>query len=219
MTEEYESPMMEGESLSWSETWIDALTKPSEETYVQIAADPGASPRRAYTWIAIASFISFSISIFLSGLFAVGAGGGDALGGLMITLVCGAIFVPIFSILALMIFTGITQAIAGALGGTGSYGKLVYANAAYQAPLSLVSTGLSIIPIVSLLTIPLLFYGIVLNVIAVKAVNQFSWGKALASSIAILFGLLIIGAILVVVVLALLGPAIGNIFEEIMAGL
>ena len=107
-------------------------------------------------------------------------------------------------------------AVAGALGGTGSYSKLAFAFAAYLAPLSVISSVLGLIPYVNCLAFPLGIYGIVLNVTAVKAVNQLSWGKAIAASVVILAGVVIGVACLTIVILALLGPAIGNVFSNII---
>lgn len=223
MTEEYESDLIDGNSFTWGETWIKALTKPSVETYEQIANDPGASAGKAYIWIAVASLISFIVSTSAGGLNFYSAFGGEGAGAVfgstLLILVCGGIIVPILSVLLFMIGTGITQAIASALGGTGSFSKLAYTYASYGVPLSLVSTGLSIIPIIGLLVIPLGFYGIALQVIAVKAVNQFGWGKAVASSFIILALVLAVVSICVIVFLVMLGPAIGNVFSEIMAEL
>ena len=105
------------------------------------------------------------------------------------------------------------------LGGTGTYAKLAYAFAAYLAPLTLVSSFISAIPLVNCLTLPIAIYGIVLNVIAVKAVHQFGWGKALASSVLVFAGILLVVAVGVIVILALLGPAIGTVFSNIVEGI
>lgn len=72
-------------------------------------------------------------------------------------------------------------------------------------------------PLVNCLAFPLGIYGLVLNAIAVKAVHQFSWGRALAASFALLaVALLCLLPVFVIVVLAILGPAIGNIFSNIV---
>lgn len=218
MTEEQNVDMMgDGISMTWSETWIKALTQPSVDTFEQIAADPGGSTNKAYLWIAISSAISFFGSFFVNGLF--GAAGGDGIGGAFFGLICGVVIAPIIVVIGFMIMTGISQGIAGLLSGTGSFSKLAYAYAAYYAPLTLISTGLSVVPYLGLLAIPLGFYGIVLNVIAIKAVNQFSWGKAVASSFAILAVIFMVVAICLIVGLVLLGPAIEEIFSGIMSEL
>src|SRR3990170_3601181 len=67
----------QGRSLSWSETWIKALTQPSEASYAEIVNDPGAAPRKAYIWIFISSLVGFIIYILIGSLFGtnvIGAG-------------------------------------------------------------------------------------------------------------------------------------------------
>jgi len=209
----------QGRSFSWSETWTKALTQPLEASYEEISNDPNASPRKAYTWIFVSSLIGYTIFMLMSSLFgtnAIGTGGGAAFGSLIGFVLCGAPIGGLFAVLGIMISSGITQAIASALGGVGTYSKLVYAVAAYTAPIALISFLLNIIPYVNCLSIPLGVYAIYLNITAVKAVNKFSWGKAIASSVLILALLLVIVAVVVIVILALLGPAIGNVFSDIL---
>ena len=211
-----------GESLSWGETWVKALSQPSEESYHEIANGPGATPGKAYSWVFISTLIGYAIYMlitFFIGTNIMGVGGDDVLGPLIAAVLCGAPVGGLFAVLGVMISVGISQWIANALGGTGTYSQLVYAVAAYVAPLSLISYLLSSIPYLSCLTIPLAFYGIFLNVTAVKAVNKFSWGRAIVSSVLILFLLSVFVAIIVIVVLTLLGPAIGNVFSEIISEL
>ncbi len=214
MSQEYSRPV--AAALSWSEAWIGAITRPSVETYERIANDPTASSGRAFTWVAVAGVIGYIIQI--GGLLLLG-GGMVQMGSVFITLLCGALIAVVGAVIGLIIVAGITQAIAGALGGTGSFEKLAYAIAAYSAPMSIITAVIYLIPCVNLALLLLAIYGIVLNVIAVKAVNQFGWGEAIASSVIILVGICILAAVVVIVILALLGPAIGNIFSNIVNAL
>ena len=59
-------------------------------------------------------------------------------------------------------------------------------------------------------------YGLVLNVMAVKAVHQFDWGRSIASSAVIWVGLLCCASVVIIVILTLMGPAIGNVFSGIL---
>lgn len=210
-----DTPMAaEGRTMTWSETWLKALTQPAVAAYEEIASDPGGSSNKAFIWVAISSAIGMIITFLGNSLFSSST---DGSGSILFTLMCGVVLGPIISVIVFAVMTGITQAIASALGGTGTFSKLAYVWAAYAAPLSLVSTGLSIFPYVGFLTIPLGFYAIVLNVIANKAVNQFSWTKAIVSSVALLALIFILVAIFVIVILALLGPVINEVFSEIMS--
>ena len=144
------------------------------------------------------------------------SGLGSLAGGSVGLLLCTVPFAAVMSVIGLVISAGITQFFAGALGGTGSYSKLVYAFAAYSAPLSVITGVIGAIPLVNCLAIPLGFYGLALNVIANKAVNQFSWGRAIVSSVIFIAAILIFVAVLVIIGLALLGPVIGEIFSDIV---
>ena len=225
MSEDFDAAAAEYKSLSWSEVWISALTKPSVETYDRLVRDPNASANKAYLWVFICALIGYALSSLISlaigALFETSSIPGfetSALfGSSIVALVC---CVPIFAILAvvgLIINSGLTQLIARALGGTGTYSELVYANAAYVAPLSLVSSILGAIPFVNLcLGIPLAIYYIVLNVIAINAVNRFGWGKAVVSALIVPVANLVFVSCGVIAMLALLGPQIGDVFSDIV---
>ena len=228
MSEDFDTPSAEYKSLSWSEVWISALTKPSVETYESLVRDPGASANKAYGWVFICALIGYAISSVIS--LAIGAlfetssiagfNTGALFGSSLFALVC---CVPIFAILAvvgLIINSGLTQFVARILGGTGTYSELVYANAAYTAPLSLVSSIVGAIPFVNLcLGIPLAIYYLVLAVIATNAVNKFGWGKAVFSALIVPVAIILFvtcGAIAVITGLAVTGPQIGDVFSDIV---
>ena len=231
-------------SPSWSEVWINALTRPSVATFEGFVQDPNATDQRAYTWVFVSSLTSFAISVVLSTLL-VAVLGTDMPGGLGAAGALLALCMPFGAAFALgvfMVIAGITQLIAGALGGTGTYSKLVYAFAAYMAPLTLIQGVLSPIPLITYLQYPLWIYGIVLNVIAVKAVHKFGWGKAIASSV-VFVGILVLVVCVIIGILYLvalivrglvrglfypgrnpefnpytllpLGPVVGNLFSNI----
>jgi hypothetical protein len=210
--------------LSWSQTWLNALLRPSVKTYEDIIADPQASTNRAYIWVFISALLGYGISTLVQAGFAALRGGGvpatgevsGVFGSPLPSLVCGVPLFALLSVFGLIISAGISHFVAAGLGGTGTYSKLAYALAAYLAPLTLISGVIAGIPIPNCLNFPLGIYGIVLNVIAVKAVHQFSWGKALAASILVFAGILLVVAVFVIVILALLGPAIGNVFSNIV---
>ena len=224
MSPEMESPPLEepGKALSWSEVWTSALLRPSLETYERILNDPDASPNRAYLWVFICALIGYLISFFLGlALSALGVTSFADLGALVgfsaITLICCLPVAGALAVIGLAIGAAVTQFIAGLLGGEGSYSRLVYAYGAYTAPLSLVSGLVSSIPFVNLcLGIPLLIYGIVLNVISVNAVNRFGWGRSIVAALIIPIVIMLIVPCAVIAVLALMGPAIGDVFSQIV---
>jgi hypothetical protein len=194
-----------------------ALTRPNEEAYQQIKDDPSASLGRAIGWIALSSGIAYTIGmlaqllifqLFPFSSFLDGAEeimDGRLLSGIstMFVLACGLPVVVLFSTFGALLFAGLIHFIAGALGGSGSYNRLVYVFAAISAPVSILSGVLGLIPIVNCLTIPLALYVLVLNILAIKVVYRISWGAAMG---AILILLVLFALVIAVVGLAVWGP-------------
>lgn len=217
----------QGEQLSWSEVWISAITRPSAETFERLLQDPQATANRAYRWIFISSLIGYAIAALIS--FVINSLGVTSLGifdlgeifgvSIFLLLCCGPVAAAL-AVLGLAVSAGITQWIAKTFfGGVGSYNELVYTFAAFLSPLGLISSLLSPIPFISFLTIFISIYGLVLGVIAVKAVNQFGWGRALVSYLIIPFIMLLVVPICIIVVLVLLGPSVGNVYSNIIQGI
>ncbi len=204
------------ESYSWFDTWTKALTKPTEASYQELITDPAAGPGRAYAFIAVTAAISFLIAYLLHMLFGLSIAGENFLFSSALGLVCGLPFAIGLTMLALTVSAGLLQWVAGMLGGTGNFSKLVYAFACFFAPMSVATSILSAAPIINLLVYPLMIYNLFLEVVAIKAVNGFSWGKSIITMVVpmvVLFGI-VCG--LTILFLALLGPTIGNIFSNIV---
>ena len=216
-------PIMDQEPsgpAGWMQIWIKAVTKPSEATFVEITNDPNVTTSTAFTWAALAGFLSgLILGLVYSGVSTMG--GSDT--GTMLSMLCGfpiagAIATPV----SLAIGTGLIQWIAKLFGGTGSFDKLVYGFAAVLVPVSILSaiiSAFSLIPYVGLciglFSYVVLFYQIYLQIVAVKAVNQLGWGQAAGSvlipglAIGILCGCLVFGGLMV------MGPMIGDTFDQI----
>ena len=144
MSQEWEDlPVSEPiESLPWREVWMQALTQPAVSTYERLLQDPQATVRRAYTWVAVAALIAYFIylplNLILTGTWQEGMLA-ELLGSLALCGICGAVVIPLLSVLGFVISAGFTHLVARALGGTGTYPEIAYAYATYQAPLALVS--------------------------------------------------------------------------------
>jgi hypothetical protein len=160
------------------------------------------------------------------------------------TFICGIPLAVIFGLVGVTILVGITHGIARMLGGTGDFDKLLYAVAAYYSPVYLVNSLISpipglgkllyalaadnssilyiidryISPLLGLncLSILVIIYLLVLNVIAVKANYQFDWGRAVAASVGVYVLLFILVFCCIMIFTVALGPAIGNTFTEIL---
>lgn len=212
---------------SFTDVWIRALTKPSIATYEDFLSRPGVSLGRAFTWVFICSFVGSMfafLGIILSGNLSnlgLDQSTGFTQGASLpfILFVCGVPLSAAFSIIGLVIVAGVSQLAARLLGGTGTFTELAYAFSAYLAPMSVLTSILGLIPFIKCLNVILGIYGLVLNVIAVKAVHKFDWGRSVIASLAFVVVIVVIGACVAAAFLALLGPVIGNVFSNVMQGL
>ena len=226
------------EPMPWHQVWIAAITKPNEENFRELAALPNAKPSTAYLWI----FLSYLVTFFVIATAQVSVGLpnmaeqfseyglGDFpiadMGGSLIGMLCAAPFMAGFAVLMFMIGVAVIQWVAKLFGGTGSYDKLAYLFGAIQAPAMLVSSVfvlLGMIPVVGMcfgiFSMGISIYMIVLQVLAVKAVNDFDTGKAIGS--VLLPGLVAFVFVCCCAVIAgmALSPVIGDVFSEINQGL
>jgi hypothetical protein len=214
-------------STSIFQTWVNALTKPNEQTYVQIAASPEAKLSTALLWVFAGSLVQSFIGFILQGTIMrqmMQNSGMDlpAAAPGLISVLCGAPIAAVVSVVVFAVFTGIVQWVAGLFGGTGSFEKLAYVLAAITVPFSLIGallTLLAVIPYVGYCVGIIGFlaglYALVLQVMAVKGVNQFGWGPAAGSLLLPFFVLLCCIFAVIFGLVALLGPAIQDIFNQI----
>ena len=202
MNDQMNAPMSSmpsgGGPIPFYQVWINALTKPNEQTFADIANSPNANARTAYIWIFVASLVQFFFTALVQGammqsLLDQAGGSGSQLGGngivaRLVGVVCGA---PIGALIVTLFFAlgmYIVQWIAKMFGGTGTSDQLAYAMASIAAPYSIVAglfTLLGAIPLVGLCFSVILaiagLYILVLEVMAVKGVNKFGWGQAIGS--------------------------------------
>lgn len=225
------APMTPSGPTSFFQTWVPALTKPNEQTYALIAGSPNAKASTAYLWVFISSLVASFISLIAQGTLIrerLSASGfdsgrfGNGIGGIAITLLCGTPIIAVIGTAFFAIWVAIIQWIAKMFGGKGTNDQLAYAFAAIGVPYSLISSIfilLSAIPFVGLCFRIILglagLYIIVLQIMALKGVNQFGWGPAIGS---LFIPGLVVGLLcccLVAILGAALGPVIGNVFSTI----
>ena len=177
-------------SFSWLDVWMNALAFPSVATFEEIVNDPKATIERACIWVLLATVISQVISIFAPLALAkmLGSASSGASTSIIATSLDSIGFPAALSVVLLLIVARIDQIIENGLGGDGTYLKAVYAFGAYLAPLILIEGVLRSIPIINplFLILFLIAYGLVLNVIAVKAVHHIGWGKAIIPSMTLM---------------------------------
>lgn len=198
MNEMSNVPIPESRPETVFQTWGKALTKPNEQTFVEIASSPNAKATTAYIWVFIASLVQFFlVSLVQSQMMGTymqqlgleaGDLGGQGVMSVVITAICGAPIAAAVSTLFFAIGVFIVQWIAKMFGGRGTSDQLAYAMASISAPYALIAgvlTLLAAIPYVGLCFSAILsigaIYVFVLNAMAVKGVNQVSWGAAIGS--------------------------------------
>ena len=226
MNEQPNAPMLSGGASSFLRTSMNALTKPNEQTYAQIAASPEAKTSTALLWVflgsLIQSFVSFLMQGRIMGQMMQGSGIESQVAPGLVSVLCGAPIAAVISVVFFAAFTGIVQWVAGLFGGKGSFEKLAYVFAAITVPFTLIVAVLTLLTVVPYVgacfgIIGLLagIYVLVLEVMAVKGVNQFDWLPAAGSLLLpfIVFICCISAGVFGLISLA--GPAMQDIFDQI----
>ncbi|MGE5463778.1 MAG: YIP1 family protein [Syntrophothermus sp.] len=204
------APVPERRPNTVLQTWTAALTRPSEQTYAEIASTPGAKASTAFLWVFLAALIQLFLAALVQGRLYPGLaqqfglnpdtlGGRGGVGAILTGAICGAPIGAVIQTIFFAIWVAIVQWLARMFGGRGTYDQMAYTMAAIAAPYSLI-TGLltlfSAIPAVGicfgLFALLAGLYVIALNLLAIKGVNQVGWGAALG---ALFIPLLVIGFI------------------------
>jgi hypothetical protein len=143
------------------------------------------------------------------------------LGSMVICSICGGF---VGSIVGFYLNNGFTYLGARIFGGAGDFGVQTYLVSLFTVPIGIVTSILSLVFLVpfvgpclgGLVALAVAIYALVLNVRAVKVAHNLTTGGAIGA--VFLLPIIIIPGIacLVIVALALLGPAIGNVFENIV---
>ncbi len=145
-----------------------------------------------------------------------GAAFGAGLGGVVLCYTCvGLIAVP----LSFYLSNGLNYLGARVLSGTGNFGTQAYLMSLFVVPLGLVTSLVSIVPLVGgCVSFLVGIYVIFLNVRLNKAVHQLTTGRAIAVALWPLV-LIPLVACAVLGVLVVMGPTIGNVFSNIVQNL
>lgn len=203
-----------GRPFVWYDVWWMALSKFTLPMYTALLRDPLASQMRAYGWIFLSSIIVGLISLIDPSLFRLLTNlekeRGGAVSSTLIPILL-ILWVPIravLSVIGLMIGSAISNLIAKAFGGTGSYARTVYLTAAYSAPLSIISAIVDVIPIVNLLGFVLPFFSFRLHVTAIQAAHRLNGMRASL--------VVIIPILLVLLVSCILGVILGKYIVDLL---
>ena len=215
----------------WFSVWRDALTKPSDQTFSAIAQSPRAKATTALLWVFLGSLVNFFLASLVQGRIMrqimqnsnFGGNGFPRAGGGLIATICGAPIAAVVAVVLFAIVIGVVQLLARLFGGHGTFDQLAYAIAAIVTPFYFVSgvlTLLSAIPFAGfcfgIMGLFAALYVLVLEVMAVKGVNQFGWGQALASMLLPVFAIACCLSIGVIGIFRALGPNLPNLFPTPM---
>lgn len=184
------------------QTWLKASTSPNDATFADLRQKPDANITTAMIWMLIYGVIAAVAGLISSLIFAGTVQGalpsvlqqldlppaemaqveqalrflpGNVAVGAGFSSLANIIWVPVW----FLIGVGIYHLIAKLLGGTGEYGRLAYLSAAFSAPLGIVTTLLSLIPLAGCVTPLIGIYTLVLSYFAVKVEHQLSSGRAI----------------------------------------
>ncbi len=184
----------------WYEIWRDVWTNPGVEAFWSILKERNHSATRGFIWIGVTSLVLGLAGALTSGPIYSSINsqvpGFISTGQTLLTAVCTVILAPIFTIISMMILTGVFHLIAKLFHGNGTWGDLVFCVATVVAPASIISGVLGTVwGLVSqvqilyflvaifagVIGVALAIYNIVLYVLAVKASENVGTGGAIAT--------------------------------------
>ena len=215
----------------WFTVWREAITRPSDTTFARIGKSPNAKLTTALLWIFLGSLVNFFLVSLVQGAL-IGQmlqnsdlGGQElpiAAGGGILTAICGAPVGALIQTVLFAIVIGIVQFLARMFGGTGTFDQLSYAIAAIVTPFYFVSgliTLLSAIPFAGfcfgILGFGLALYVLVLEVMAVKGVNQFGWGPAIGSLLLPVLAIACCVSVAIGAIFSVMAPEMMELFNSI----
>lgn len=173
------------QAQAWSQVWPRALLRPSLVAFKDIVSRPDVTTHRAYSWVFLSALLS-GVMMGVAGLILPDsplaaarqvAGLGPLLAGIVMLAPIGAFL----AVLTFMFEARVTQALARRAGGAGAYPHLTFAMAAYRSPLLLASGVIEVVPPARGLATILGLYGLFLDVLAVRAVHDLNWSRAVLS--------------------------------------
>jgi hypothetical protein len=190
-------PKPAARSYAFYDVWMTVMLTQDVESYADVLKDPDAGIERAFVWMAcagIANALAIPIALLMNPAFAQIIADPEfqsVSGGLDLTAFIGIFTLimlfslPIANIINLALNGAIQNFLAVFFGGNGYYSRTVYALAAYLAPLTIITSLLYLIPFVGQCLASLLgFYGVYMNIRALRASHSISAGSAFGVLIA-----------------------------------
>jgi hypothetical protein len=214
--------------------WLKVIEMTEEFFGQEAPRASGSSTFVSVLILVVVSTICAVISSLISSVFGISTipfggaqdmpamGMGDmaaVMGGMTLYIACCGFF---GGIIGFYLGTGVNYLCARIFGGDGNFTTQAYLQSLVGVPVGVVTSVLSVfsaIPylgcIFGLASFAVGIYGFILNVRAIKVAHHMTTGRAVAALLAPAVFLVIIPCV-VIVLLALTGPAIGEIFEEIV---
>jgi hypothetical protein len=171
--------------VGWIKIWAAALTRPTQAAYAALFGTCEPQRRLALVWLMLAGVIAAVLNMLTY----------RAPAEILLAVMACAMPVFAFAYLALTVVTARSALwIAAQFGASGSLDRLLYALAAINAPMSILSALAYLLPYGNFLSYALSVYWAYLTVLAVKTLTGLSWGQAITASLTfILISLLMIG--------------------------
>ncbi len=169
---------------SWFESWMNALTKPSEETYQQMIDSPSANLYTGLIWVIGAVIIQAFFAMATEIVWGQSSGTYSAVGSSIFVVICCYPFVALFTLaidmgvtfVAHMLGTNFTTV---TLPATVTWERLFYVLAAIFTPLVAVGAVFSFIPYLGgILSSLLMLAGVGYMTMAVKGIYRLEWPQA-----------------------------------------
>jgi len=199
--------------LSTGEIWLKALTSLRTKSYQKIIDQPNASLGKGLYWLFLAGGFgglfaglvqtAFNSDVFF-GMVRLGMSEEFSSNGIIWSFL-GAIVFALGLPLVTLVNAALVKIIARMFGGKTDFSRLVYAFAAYQAPLGLLICIIGGIPTLGCLGAPLVVYWFILGIVVTRSACKLGVGKALLCNLA---PFLIAGLLGICLIVVLFGSSI-----------
>lgn len=228
MEQEFKS---EPKSDSIFRSWMNVLTKPGEESFIEEGKSPTATLSTALMWVLVAGLVSAIMQTLATAL--LGASQVSNIGQQLDAagvppevlemivpaiefflspagLITSFVMTIIFTLVSFLLGAGLTHLISRMFGGNGTFGRTAYLQSLFVVPVGIVSSLLGIVPGVGgCLGFILAIYNVVLWFFSTKAEHSLTTGKTI--------GVAIVAGIAFLLFFGCIGGVIGTAFAG-MAG-
>ena len=177
----------------WIDTWRRVLTQPGEPVFQEEKMNPNGTLQTALIWMVIAGVVAAIFGLIAGAMGASSAAAMLAqmdlppevqaqMGPMLSAMTGGSVAAIITVPVGFLIGTFIMHLIGKMLGGQGDYSKFAYLASTYQAPLTIASSVISVIPFLGgCVALLITLYGYVLSYFALMVNYGLSSGRAITA--------------------------------------